>query len=93
MVGPSGCSVPVPPRLRSPTRVTACRVASLQYLAHRISPGVLVQDIKVRNPTETDHMLELQQQGVFQWEGATVRHDRYARHTVANGASSCGRED
>ncbi|XP_043242973.1 uncharacterized protein KIAA2013 homolog isoform X1 [Amphibalanus amphitrite] len=47
-----------------------------KYLAHRISPGVLVQDIKVRNPTETDHMLELQQQGVFQWEGATVRHDR-----------------
>ena len=48
-----------------------------QYFAHRILPGVLVQEIKVRNPTESNHMLELLQQGVFQWEGAAVRHDRY----------------
>ena len=47
-----------------------------QYFAHRISPGVLVQEIKVRNPTDASHMLELLQQGVFQWEGATVKHDR-----------------
>ncbi|XP_037086898.1 uncharacterized protein KIAA2013 homolog isoform X2 [Pollicipes pollicipes] len=46
-----------------------------KYFAHRTLPGLLVQEIKVRNPTELDQMLELRQRGVSQWSGAAVRRD------------------
>ena len=64
-----------------PALTTLCCVLR-QYFAHRTSPGVLVQEVKVRNPTDRDHMLELTQQGVMShWEGAAVRQDRYGAAT------------
>ena len=61
-----------------------------QYYAHRVSPGVLVQEIKVRNPTDRSQMLELSQRGVAQWQGAAVKHDRWVEGRLSPHCSCDG---
>jgi len=40
-------------------------------LAHRILPGVIVQEVKVHNPTQKTAQISLEKLGIAQWDGAT----------------------
>ena len=41
-----------------------------QVYAHRTIPHVLVQEIKVSNPTSSDKLFNIERMGIAKWDGA-----------------------
>ena len=51
-----------------------------QVYAHRAIPHVLVQEIKISNPTSSDKLFNIERIGISKWDGAESNIRRYEKN-------------